>query len=62
MKLSDIQVRWYDVIFFCGFPPAYNYFFGMDGAALYPGIATTMSYIWFMSKRQKANPDSNTDA
>ncbi len=62
MKLSEITVRWYDVVFFVGFPGAYNYLFGLDGIAYFPSVLVIMSYVWFMSKRQQSNPESDSDA
>jgi len=62
MKLSEIRVRWYDVVFIVGFPGVYNYLFGMDGIFYAPGVLLMMSYIWFMSKRQRPKPDSDSDA
>ena len=64
MKLSEITVRWYDVVFFVGFLGfyrivVYNY---LGDIAEFLGLLVMMSYIWFMSKRQQSNPESDSDA
>ena len=70
MKLSDITVRWYDVVFIVVFPMAFNFLFGLsgvDGSSLggalkiVPLFLLMMSYFWFMQKRQQSHSNSNSD-
>ena len=62
MKLSDIRVRWFDVVFFVGFPGVWNYLFGLDGITYFPSWLVMLSYVWFMQKRGQSHSDSGPDA